>query len=345
VRYQTLRTTTVPYYVCHEEAVRRAGTSCQSIRGRDIDAAISALLLKTVAPAALEVALAVHDEIAGRVEQAERLRVTQLERARYEAELARRRYLKVDPDNRLVADSLEADWNAKLRTVDTLQQEHEQQRKADQGLLSEDARSRILALSTDFPRVWNDPRADPLERKRMLALLIEDVTLLKADHISIQVRFRGGKTTSLSIPRPIPMAVIRKTKTEVVSALDQLLETHTDQQAADALNSMGYRNWCNEPFTAKKIISVRFAYKLKGSRDRLMEKSFVPAEDLAKRFGVSVGTIHQWGRSGLLHRQPYDNVRCLYKPVGSMKIQKGHGGRRPKLPILINARPSKQETV
>jgi DNA invertase Pin-like site-specific DNA recombinase len=346
VRYQKMKNTVAPYYICQEEAVRRAGTTCQSIRGRDIDAAISALLLKTVAPAALEVALAVHDEIAGRVEQAERLRVTQLERARYEAELARRRYLKVDPDNRLVADSLEADWNAKLRALDTLQQEHEQQRKADQGLLSEDARARILALSTDFPRVWNDPRTAPRERKRMLALLIEDITLLKAEQICIQVRFRGGKTASFSIPRPIPMAVIRKTQAKVVATLDRLLQTHTDQQAADALNALGCRNWRNEPFNAKKVISVRHAYQLKGRRDRLMEKGFVPAEELAKRFGVSVGTIHQWGRSGLLHRQRYDNnVRCLYKPTGSITIQKGQGGRKPKPPILINAQSLKQETV
>jgi DNA invertase Pin-like site-specific DNA recombinase len=346
VRYQKVKTVVAPYYICEEEVVRRAGKACQSIRGRDIDAAISALLLETVAPAALEVALAVNDEIADRVERAERLRAAQLERTRYEAELARRRYLKVDPDNRLVADSLEADWNAKLRALDTLQQEHEQQRKADQGLLTEEARSRILALSTDFPRVWNDPRTAPLERKRMLALLIEDITLLKGEHISIHVRFRGGKTTSLSVPRPIPMAVIRKTKSEVVAILDRLLQTHTDQQAADALNALGYRNWRNEPFNAKKVISVRCAYRLKGRRDRLLEMGFIPADDLAERFGVSVGTIHQWGRLGLLRRQRYDNnVRCLYKPVGSLKIKKGHGGRRPRPPILINARRSKQETV
>ena len=77
VRYQKIKTTVAPYYICQEEAVRRAGTTCQSIRGRDIDAAISSLLLETVAPAALEVALAVQDEIAGRIEQADRLRASQ----------------------------------------------------------------------------------------------------------------------------------------------------------------------------------------------------------------------------------------------------------------------------
>jgi DNA invertase Pin-like site-specific DNA recombinase len=338
VRYQKQRTTLAPYYICSEEVVRRAGTTCQSIRGRDIDAAISALLLETVAPAALEVALAVHDEIAGRIQQADKLRASQLERARYDAELARRRYLKVDPDNRLVADSLEADWNARLRTLDSLQQEHDRQRKADQGLLSEEARSRILALSADFPRIWNDERTAPLERKRMVALLIEDITLLRAEDISINVRFRGGQLTRLNVPRPVPMAVIRKTKPEVIATLDRLLETHTDQQAADALNALGYRNWRQQPFTSKKVISVRCAYKLKGGANRLLDKGFVRAEVLAKRFGVSVTTIHEWGRQGLLRRQRYDNnVRCLYEPVDSLIIKKGKGGRKPQRPELITA--------
>ena len=104
VRYEKQAGRLMPYYICQEEVVRRAGRSCQSVRGNDIDAAISDLLLKTVAPAALEVALAVQDEIVGRIEAADKLRRAQLERARYEAELARRRYLKVDPDHRLVAD-------------------------------------------------------------------------------------------------------------------------------------------------------------------------------------------------------------------------------------------------
>ena len=197
VRYQEVDRHLEPYYQCAEAVVRHAGKLCQSVRGRPVDEAISALLVESVAPAAIEVALAVQEEIAHRIEEAESLRRSQLERARYEAELARRRYLKVDPDNRLVADALEADWNDRLRQLDTLQREHERQRATDRGLLSEEARARILSLAKDFHRVWNDPRTAPIERKRMVALLIEDVTLVKADKIAIHVRFRGGKTTSL----------------------------------------------------------------------------------------------------------------------------------------------------
>lgn len=99
------------------------------------------MLLETLAPAALEAALAVQDEIAGRIAQTEAMRRSQLERARYDGELARRRYLQVDPDHRLVADALEADWNTRLRQLETLQREQERQRAQDQQLLSVEARA------------------------------------------------------------------------------------------------------------------------------------------------------------------------------------------------------------
>jgi hypothetical protein len=138
------------------------------------------------------------------------------------------------------------------------------------------------------------------------------------------------------------MAVIRKTKPEVIATLDRLLETHTDQQAADALNSLGYRNWRREPFNAKKVISVRCAYKLKSSAKRLQDKGFVRADVLAKRFGVSVTTVHDWGRQGLLRRRRYsNNKRCLYEPADSLMIRKGKGGRKPLSPKVTNARKFK----
>jgi DNA invertase Pin-like site-specific DNA recombinase len=335
IRYQQHRQTQdrlVPYYVCTEEVVRRAGKTCQSVDGRAVDAAISDLLLHAVAPAAVDVALAVQEEIAGRIEQAEAARQQQLERARYEAELKRRRFLKCDPEHRLVADALEADWNEQLRRLEALQQEHDRFKIADLGLLNEPARARILALTQDFPRVWNDPRTEPRDRKRMLALLIEDVTLLKADTISVHVRFRGGQTTSLNVQGPKPMALIRKFKPEVIAELDQLLETCSDQEAADQLNAQGFRNWKQEPFTRIKVVSIRFAYKLKSRFERLRERGFISAEELAQRLRVSATTIHQWGHAGWLVRERYGSHQFLYEPVKSGTIRKGQGGRQPHGP-------------
>nr|WP_323130447.1 recombinase family protein [Sinorhizobium medicae] len=216
VHYEQFEGNLRPYYICNEAVVRHAGKACQWARGPAIDEAVSALLLDAMAPTAIEVALAVQEEISQRVEQAASLRDKQLQRARYEAELARRRYLKVDPDNRLVADALEADWNGKLRDLDTLQREHERQNETDQSLLH--------------------------------------VTLLVDEQINMHIRWRGGRTQSLAVARPRPMAVIRKTPEAVVALINELLETDNDQQIASRLNALGHRNWRGEAFTLKKVI-------------------------------------------------------------------------------------------
>ncbi|MGF6727038.1 hypothetical protein P3T43_006430 [Paraburkholderia sp. GAS41] len=327
-----------PYYVCHDVAAHDAGKPCQLVRGRAIDDAISALLLQTVGPAAIEVALAVEDEIAGRIEQANSMRLKQLERARYEAELARRRYMNVDPANRMVADALEADWNDRLRRLDVLQQDHERQRRSDQDLLGDQARARIRDLADDFVVVWNDRRIESVERKRMLRLLIEDATLVKSEKVSIHVRFRGGRTTSLTVDKPRSMALVRKTQPAVVTVIDGLLETCTDQQVATRLNELGYTNWQHQTFTARKVALVRTAYGLPSRFERLRSRGLLTGAELATQLKVSQTTIHQWGRQGLLRRHVYGHDhRCLYEPLGNVVLVRGIGGRKATRPIFIAA--------
>src|SRR5439155_8540410 len=111
-------------------------------------------------------------EITARLDEIDHLRRRQVERAQYEADSARHRYMQVDPSHRLVADSLEADWNAKLRALAEAQEDYQRRRAADRLVVDEQERQRILALATDFPAVWRDPKTPQRERKRMLALLI-----------------------------------------------------------------------------------------------------------------------------------------------------------------------------
>jgi len=269
--------------------------------------------------------------------QAAAQRTTQLTRARYDAELARRRYLCVDPANRLVADALEADWNGSLRQLDALQQQHDRQQQADQQLLADEARARIRQLAEDFPRVWRDERVAAVERKRMLALLVEDVTLVKAERIALHVRFRGGRTTSLEIDKPKPMGLIRKTRPDVVSKIDELLETCTDRQIAQQLNALHYTNWRGQPFTHKKVGRTRIAYHLKSRFERLRNRGMLTANELATQLGVCEASIYHWGRDGFLREHRYGNQhRCLYEPVGNVILVKGKGGRyRPTPPTFI----------
>jgi hypothetical protein len=180
-RYKGLR---IPYYMCQREGIENVESICQSINGNAVDTAISKLLIKSFTPLALEVSLNVQDELKARFEETDKLRKKHVERVKYEADLARRRYMQVDPENRLVADSLEADWNEKLRALRNVQEEYEQQREKDFKIFSTEEREKILSLATDFPGLWNDPNTPCREKKRMIRLLITDVTLKKnEDHL------------------------------------------------------------------------------------------------------------------------------------------------------------------
>jgi hypothetical protein len=179
---------------------------CQRITGEHVDKAVSDVLVQTMTPLALEVALTVQQELQSRLNEADRLRQKRVERARYEAELAQRRYMNVDPSNRLVADTLEADWNQKLRGLAEAQEQCERQRQADQLVIGEQQRESVLALAKDFQQVWSNPHTPDRERKRIVRLLLEDVTLVRRQQIDVHIRFRGGVTQSLTLPLP-PSAV------------------------------------------------------------------------------------------------------------------------------------------
>jgi hypothetical protein len=196
------------------------------VPGRDLERALANILVEVVTPETVALTLAVQDELVARAAEAARLRQLQVERAQYEAELAQRRYLRVDPENRLVADVLEAEWNAKLRALAEAREAAEQQHQQDQARLSAAERETMIALPQEFTRFWRDPRTTDRERKRVVRLLIEDVTVQKADHILAQIRFKGGATRTLTVPLPPPFTQSRLTPAETLAAIDQLLDTY-----------------------------------------------------------------------------------------------------------------------
>ena len=153
--------------------------------------------------------------------------------------LAQRRYLHVDPANRLVADSLEADWNNKLRALKAAQEQYEEQCKNDRAQISEQQRASIAALAHDFPRLWQNPKTPDRERKRLVRLLLEDVTLIKNGEITAHVRFKGGITKTLTVPLPLNAWQQRTTSPDVVREIDRLLDHNTYPQIASLLNDRG----------------------------------------------------------------------------------------------------------
>ena len=242
VRYHRRGALLVPDYLCNRGYMEDGARTCQIIPGARIDAAVGDLLIQAMTPMAIEVALAVEQEMKMRLQEADDLRRQQLDRARYEAGCARERYMLVDPSNRLVAQSLEADWNEKLRALAASQDSYERQRRIDEHDLEQSRHKQLFSLVKDFPAIWKDPATPDRERKRMAALLIEDVTLTKSQEITAHVRFRGGAITTLQLPLPMNAWQILKTPDHVLAQIDALLEHHTDSETVAILNTHGIQN-------------------------------------------------------------------------------------------------------
>ena len=331
LRYYTRNNQLHPTYLCQVEGIRNGNPICQSIPGDEIDEAVGKLVLNTLTPLSLEVALAVQQELSARVEEAERLRLKQVERARYEAKLAQHRYMQVDPDNRLVADALEADWNEKLRALAQAQEEYKRQCQADRMFIGEQERAQIISLAADFPKLWNNPKTSNRERKRMLRLLVEDVTLIKKNGITVHVRFKGGAANTLSLPAPQPAWQIRQTPPEVIAEIERLLEHHTDIQIAAQLNERGFRPGKGGLFNSRIVARIRKDNALKDRYFHLRQAGKLTAEEMAGKLKVNVQTVKKWWRNGLLLGYPYnDKNECLYEPPGPDAPVKGKGSNLSK---------------
>jgi len=318
VHYRTRGGRTVSDYVCQRDGIEQGRTRCQRVDGRPVEEAVGDLLVKTLTPMTLEVALQVQEELVVQVEQADRLRAQRVERGRYEADLARERYLRVDPRNRMVADALEADWNDKLRALRQAQEDYERERQGDHVLVDPDERARILALATDFPRLWHAPTTPDRERKRMVRLLIEDVTLLRNhDDVTVHVRFKGGPTTTLTLPRSLAVWERDRTPPEVVARIDQLLDELTEVEIACRLNQEGLAPGRGRRFNRNVVRIIRRRYGLKSRRERLREAGFLTLEEITTALHVHPQTIRDWQHHGLLKAHACDGRGTyLFDPPG-----------------------------
>lgn len=317
VRYHVRAGKILPTYACQRKGIERSEPCCQVIPGQHIDDAIGRLLLDAVTPVALEVTLTVQKELESRAGEVDRLASHQVERARYEADLARRRFMKVDPENRLVADELEAEWNRKLRALANAQEDSERRRKSEKTSLDDQQRARILALSSDLPKLWNDPITPDRERKRMVRLLVEDVTLTKGRPVVAQVRFRGGATSTLKVPPALSAWELRQTNPAVVAEIDKLLDQYTEAKIASLLNDRGYTTGTGKRFSPWTIWRLRANYKLRTRYTRLRAAGMLDKSEIAKRLGVSPSTIKVWRAAGLLRHHAYnDKGECLFEPPG-----------------------------
>jgi F0F1-type ATP synthase membrane subunit b/b' len=323
LRYHQRGGRLTPDYVCAKASVEQASPICQSIPGGGIDEAVGRLLVESVTPLALEVALKVQDELQAHLNEAETLRQQHVQRAQYEANLAQLRYMRVDPNNRLVAQTLETLWNDKLRLLTQAKEECEKQRQLDDHRLTAEQKTMIAALASNFPKLWNDPKTPDLDRKRMARLLLEDVTLRREQEVVVQVRFKGGSIRVLSLPAPLTMAQLRRTKSEILAEIDHLLNSMTDSQIAAELNQHG---WCcsvsHRPFTARAVLVLRKNHKLTSHADRLRAKGWLNAREIAQILDTKPIHVDYWREQHLLAGVPVnDKNEHMYERPNADVVQ------------------------
>jgi hypothetical protein len=285
-----------PTYDCNW--LRREGlstTSCLSVRSDLLDTAVSKRVLEVLEPSHLDIALGVLGELERRDERMSQQWRMRLERAGYEAELAQRRYEEVDPSNRLVAATLEHRWNGALSKLEEERKEFEKYQHTQLRAATPEQKARVLALAEDLPRLWNAPTTQAKDRKRMLRLLMKDITVErggKPKEILLHLRWQGGATEDLSVTlRPAACDQVRYPK-ETVEKVRAMAATLTDLEMIHALHREGCIPPKGKSFTLSMIKWIRYKHGIPAPTLKRPEELTV--QEVAHRFGVSIGVVYYW---------------------------------------------------
>jgi DNA invertase Pin-like site-specific DNA recombinase len=295
-----------PAYLCEATKQQYGEKHCQRFTVAHVDKAVSEVFLQAVEPARLEAALAAVEEVETQRQRLASQWEQRLERAEYEADLARRRYEQVDPENRLVAAELEVRWEEKLRTRQRLVQEWAQAREKDLAPLTEADKALIRRLAEDMPLLWHDEKTTYQERKRLFRCLIQDVTLdaySKPGFSIIHIRWHTGTTTTMEVERPQSG---RKKATELIERVRVMAQHHPDDQIAEILNREGVRNALGQEWNLARVRSVRCKNKIPTGCPYVTSQpgprgdGLISTAEAAQRLNVSPSMICDWYRRGLL---------------------------------------------
>jgi hypothetical protein len=267
---------------------------CRTVTADTVDDAVTSLLLKTITPQQISVALAAADEVADRQVRTHRAAELAVERARYDADRAERAFTQVEPENRLVARTLETRWEAKLAALAEAEAALATARAVKPQVPDHDA---LRALAADLPRLWDAPTTSPRDRKRLLRTLIADVTLLldqDCDVVRIGVRWHTGAIDELTVERRGP----GRTPPEALEIVRQYGATHSNVQIARMLNDAGLRTGKNLRFTPRHVAGVRGTYKIFTPRTVAVQDGEISVKRAAQILGIPADAIYNWLRHG-----------------------------------------------
>ena len=299
-----------PSYECSSRADRLTTPSCRSVAAATVDDAVAGVLLDALTPGQVALALAAADEVAGRHQRASRAAELAVERARYDADRAERALSQVEPENRLVARSLEARWEARLTAL----AEAEQALQAAAGSLPPlPGRAELEKLAADLPGLWHAPATSNKDRKRLLRTLIADVTLLpEPDQAKarIGIRWHAGATDELRVARAIHPGTARRSPSPAVEMVRQLGPVTPTAELARQLNAAGLVTGNGRPFDVKAVQWIRHACNIPAPAP--CNDGEISVADAASRTGCSAGVIYYWIENGQLSaRRGPGNRLCI----------------------------------
>jgi recombinase-like zinc beta ribbon protein len=285
-----------PCYLCNW--LRREGLAskdCMSFRCNLLDAAIAEEVLAALQPAELELALAALQELEARDQAILRQWQMRLERAEYEAALAERRYQEVDPSQRLVAATLERRWNDALLQLEELKKQAAEFQRQEARVATSEQKAKVLALARDLPRLWHAPTTPAKDRKRMLRLLIKDITVEKPSarkQLLAHIRWQGGACSTLSLQLPPKIADRVRYPAAVVDRVRNLAQSLPNAEIVERLNREGHVSALGKPFTGSMIQWIRYRYQI--PKVTLACPEELTVEQVAKRFRVSPNVVYYW---------------------------------------------------
>ena len=301
------------YDCCHSRSNHTKTPGCRSVMAAIVDAAVAQRMLAMVTPQQITLALAAADEVTNRRARSTRALELHVERARYEAARAECAFHHCEPENRLVARSLEHRWEEKLSALTDAEAAFATEQREATPL---PPRAELEALGSDLPRLWNAPTTLPKDRKRLLRTLVADVTLISQpaeSHVRVGIRWRSGASEEVVVPRPVPAPVSRRTATSAIELVRRLSD-QSDETLVAELNAAGFRTGTKRPFNIAAVRWVRFAHQIP-SAPRLAPGE-LSVTGVAVRLGTSESAIYYWIEQGQLEARR-DHGGRLYVPFPS----------------------------
>ena len=293
------------YHCSGKELLNGRGLYCLRIGAVAIDRAVAKAFLEAVTPAAVEASVLSIEQLQAHHDAAAAQCRLEAERARYEAELAERRYHSVEPENRLVARGLEAEWENRLRDLKAAEAELERKQRRQPSVVGCDQLQRLQALGSDLDRVWGAPTTTDRDRKQLLRTLLEEVVIAverDAGEAQLTLRWRGGAITTLDLGVTRYRPVGPRTDEDTISLLHRLATHYPDEIIAAIFNRQGRKTATGERFKAHQVGSLRRYRNIPRFRPpaESPEEEPLTVRKAAKILGIAPSTIHRWLNDGFI---------------------------------------------